>query len=770
MTIKGLVCTRDLEFRVSNDDGENDGRTLRGYAAVFDQETQINSWEGRFSERIAKGAFRKTLKEKKPICQFNHGRDQRTGQVPIGVFTELREDDQGLYVESRLFDNDLVEPIRQAIEGEAITGMSFTFNVVRDEWRDNKGKLVKGDEIYRLLYEPGDRGPLQRTVKEVKLYEAGPVTHPAYEGTSVGVRSADDLTEAERRDVVELYRKSMHDPEPAEVNYHGSLNDLHAWLDAERTHQWLEAERTHLWIEAEKAHQEKTLDDAASRGTSSEPDNAVHSDTLHRESKEKDKQEPEAPNNVRTRVMTLDELRQRKLELEARLEELGEEYRDAEMPEAEQREWDEAEADVAKVAKSIERIEKRMEAVKGLAVDGKAERGTDRGPAFRNKSENIFDVEAIRRDSYNDEDFASRLRDNAMRANDDFRFPGVVEREEAQGNISHALDYLDDDNGTFAKRILTCGSPAYERAWAKAVSAGNPNALQGEEYRAMTLGTDNQGGYAVPVQLDPTIIWTSAGVANPLRQIARVEKITGKEWQGITSAGTTVTRAAEAAEVGDNSFTLGSPTVRTKRVHGFVPFSYELAESWNQVRGAITEALADAKNREEATSFLTGDGTGNNPNGLITTLSGNTVNATTGQTFTAANVYAMEEALDYRYRANAHWMANKAIYNKVRQFDTQGGAQLWERIGAGQPSELLGYPVHEATAMSGLTTTGTKFAVFGDFRNFLIVDRLGMSVELIPQVFGANQRPTGQRGIYAIWMNNSKVLVDAAFKVLVGIV
>mgnify|MGYP000712203546 CR=1 FL=1 len=49
----------------------------------------------------------------------------------FGAFTTLQEDKRGLYVEARLHDNMWVEPIRQAIEGKAITGMSFRFEVMR---------------------------------------------------------------------------------------------------------------------------------------------------------------------------------------------------------------------------------------------------------------------------------------------------------------------------------------------------------------------------------------------------------------------------------------------------------------------------------------------------------------------------------------------------------------------------------------------------------------------------------------------------------------
>lgn len=788
------MITRNCEFRAASNDGSGDGRNLSGYAAVFDTPTEINNFEGRFNEQIARGAFRKTLQGgKKPAMQWQHGRDSRVGQVPIGVFTGLSEDDHGLAVEGRLFDNAVVEPVRQAIESGAVSGMSFSFRVVRDEWRDKNGKPVKGDEIYRLLYEPGDRGPLQRTIKEIQLFEAGPVLTPAYASTSVGVRSADELSDSERQAITDEYLRTMAEIEddrepwqikgelgPETVSFRGDesvivdVGAVQRWLDAENLYRWLEAETYHRdtvlayehWLTAEQTHLEA---DAAQKSTSPQ-DNPVRDAARKSTSQREPKKVPEqkAPKTVRTRAMTLNELKEALATAEVRAEELDTEFRDAEMPEAEEREYDQAKKDVDTYTARIAKVEKRLEEMKGAPA---VERGTDAGrtPVVR-KVENIYDIASIRQQAYNTEDLRSLLRDNAMRAVESAKYTSSVVKEDSQDKVARMLDSIDDDDSTLAKRLLITGSPAYERAWGKAVAAGNPNIVAGEEYRALALGADANGGFAVPFQLDPTVIWTSAGVINPLRQISRVETIVGKEWQGILSSGTSVTRAAEAAEVGDNSFTLTQPVVRTNRVQGFVPFSYELAESWTAVRSEITNALADAKEREEATSFVLGTGVTPAANGIIQTLSANTVGATTGQSFTAKDVYALEEALDPRYRTGeAKFLAHRGIYNKIRQFDTAGGAQLWERIGAGMPSQLLGYSSYESSVMANATTTGTKFLLYGDFRNFLIVDRVGMSVELIPQIFGAAQRPTGQRGIYATWMNNSKILVDIAFKVLIGV-
>jgi HK97 family phage prohead protease len=164
---------RQMSFAPADD---SDGNTLEGYAAVFDAWTDINSWEGNFRERIAPGAFKKTLSERMPVLQFDHGTHPLIGSIPLGVFTALREDERGLFVRGRLSDNWLVEPVRDAIRDGAITGMSFRFRVINDTWR-------KG----------ADRTP-ERTITEVALYEAGPVVFPAYEQTSVGVRSREVLT------------------------------------------------------------------------------------------------------------------------------------------------------------------------------------------------------------------------------------------------------------------------------------------------------------------------------------------------------------------------------------------------------------------------------------------------------------------------------------------------------------------------------------------------------------------------------------------------
>lgn len=156
---------------------EGDGLTMEGYAAVFDSPTLIDSWEGLFVETIARGAFKKTLRERTPVLQFDHGQHPLVGSLPIGVIQSAAEDERGVRVEARLADNWLVQPVRDAIASGAVNGMSYRFDVVREKWD----------------YDTPDKVPV-RTVLELRCAELGPVVFPAYTDTEVGVRSREIIT------------------------------------------------------------------------------------------------------------------------------------------------------------------------------------------------------------------------------------------------------------------------------------------------------------------------------------------------------------------------------------------------------------------------------------------------------------------------------------------------------------------------------------------------------------------------------------------------
>lgn len=218
-----LESVREAPFALrTDDDGEpNDGLTLDGYGAVFNRETVIDSWEGKFREKIAPGSMKRSFRETPPKVQFDHGRHPMIGSIPIAKLERIAEEvdpelapEGGAHVVARIFDNWLMAPVRDAIAGEAVNGMSFRFGVIREVWHTADGKQIRDeDELMQHLRrtwreDVPDDELLVRTLKELKVPEIGPVTWPAYADTSVSVRSQ----------IIDLGR--LHEPEQRKLLAH----------------------------------------------------------------------------------------------------------------------------------------------------------------------------------------------------------------------------------------------------------------------------------------------------------------------------------------------------------------------------------------------------------------------------------------------------------------------------------------------------------------------------------------------------------------------
>jgi HK97 family phage prohead protease len=179
---EGLIrATRaDLEVRAA---GDGEPARLAGHFAVFNTWTEINSaWEGQFLERIAPGAFRKTLSENGSNIKLllEHGQDPQVGQKPLGRFTVLEEDETGARYEADLYDTPYVSQLLPALR-DGMYGASFRFRVLREDIVDSP--------------EPSDYNPKglpERTIKEASVAEAGPVLWGAYPEATSQARSLTD--------------------------------------------------------------------------------------------------------------------------------------------------------------------------------------------------------------------------------------------------------------------------------------------------------------------------------------------------------------------------------------------------------------------------------------------------------------------------------------------------------------------------------------------------------------------------------------------------
>ncbi len=415
----------------------------------------------------------------------------------------------------------------------------------------------------------------------------------------------------------------------------------------------------------------------------------------------------------------------------------------------------------------------RMEKVRGI-TRAAADESNNEPPANGNASRTYGSPDLVirnNRDPYdNNEAVRSRvitrgeLRERALDA---------IELEVKRGNLAsefaeNATRLAQDQFGgqsNIARHILLTGSQEYQDAFTRYLD--DP---QGEAQRAALSLTLANGGYLLPFVLDPTIILTNAGSANPWRRISNVKQTTSNTWNGVNSAGVTAAWLAEAGVAADATPTVGNIVVTPQKAAAWVFGSYEVLED-TDFGQQLPRLLADAKDRLEEAAFATGAGSGGVPQGVV---NGATTVVTTATTtvIALADIYAVQGALPARFRnaPGCAWAANVAIINKIRQLDTAGGASFWTNLGKGQPETLLGAPIYESTTMTSSVASNSLEAIFGDFGQFIIVDRVGVSMVYEPLVKDSSTaRPTGQAGWFMFWRTGSALSTVNAFRVMKGL-
>lgn len=822
-----VVALDDISIRSGGD-----GRTVTAYAAVFDSPAEIKDQDGHYLEQIGRTAFDKTLAERaRKIGVFYHhaktmhGTPSELGSVPIGTAEEVRADGRGLLTVTRYNRSQLADAVLESIRNGDITGQSFTGRFIKSDPRgpylpNRSGALplVTRQEIALIEYGPTPIPAYQDAeivgVRAEELNDDAETADRADTPTDHGnitVPDAADLDTAARRYAASqgwAMSDGSYPIRPADNHGRADLEKaIHAVGRGGASH---DAIRAHIRKRAAALGLSDMLPDSWGGGSTTAGSSGMH-DTSTSTGRSVDstpaaagtgaaaeqtatavaapeprphsatRTTPKETSNMNDDRMTVEERSARQSEIRARLAEIDTQYAGAALPQDVQQEWTDLDAEYEEHGRAVQDTMKRRERLAQLADNPAATESVPQqrtaqqryAPSVIVKPDNIYDLGEIRNRARSLDEMAGLCRDNAKRAIEQADYPGVDSREDAQSRAERMINTVDDEQGSLARRMLTTGSPLYQRAFGKVLGSGSTAGLNAEESRALALGADTTGGYAVPFQLDPTVILTSDGVINPLRRLARVEQIVGKEWQGVTSAGITVSRANEAAEASDNSPTLAQPVVKAERVQGFVPFSVEIDADWNALRSEVTRMLQDAKDMEEADSFINGNGTAPNPQGLLTGATSTVTTAGTAGagTFALTDLDELEGALPPRFRSRASYVANRAFYVAVRNLarkESSAAGDPWVAVSTSPTGkELDGFSSAEASEMPATMATGDKVAVLGDFRQFLIVDRVGMSVELVPHLFGSGRMPTGQRGIYAYWRNNCKVLVPGAFRVLV---
>jgi HK97 family phage major capsid protein len=427
-------------------------------------------------------------------------------------------------------------------------------------------------------------------------------------------------------------------------------------------------------------------------------------------------------------------------------------------------------AEEARVAREAKLEEIRAFAAKPAHVQSGD--GARVAPVPGASTRNIWDMDEARMASNGSPaSFAAELRSRAedaiasADASDEVREQATRLLERGLGGAANG----DGHNDTVARHWLTFGSPEYRENWEKALR-GDAVAISHCEQTtraAWAEGATTTGGFAVVPDYDLTLQLINSGTTNPFRQISRVVQTNSNQWKGLTTAGVTAGWITESTEEGDDTPTVAQPSVTVHRAGAYLQASFEVIADSN-LGAEVGMLLQDAKDQLEANAFATGTG-GGQPFGVVTRCQ--SLNAyvfgdsgsTTEKEIVQSDIYALDNALAPRYRPNASFVANKAIWNQVRQAAASAANNntFWVDFGNGLPSRLIGYPVYESSVMDSTVVSGSQddVIVLGDFRHgYLIADRIGMTMAYNPLVIGSNRRPTGEVGWFMYWRTGADVV------------
>jgi HK97 family phage major capsid protein len=375
----------------------------------------------------------------------------------------------------------------------------------------------------------------------------------------------------------------------------------------------------------------------------------------------------------------------------------------------------------------------------------------------------------------------SEARDRALRILDD-RGASAHLRSDEKDTVERQVRTSTD----IARRILVTENEHYREAWLKMVTRPNGAMYLSEderravmawdEYRTMSEGTTTAGGFGIPVFIDPSIIMTAQGSDNPFLRIARQVDVNTNAWKGVSSAGVSWSFDAEGVEASDDSPTLAQPTVTVHMARGLIPYTIEVGQDYPGFAAEMSRLLAEGYDELLVDKFTRGTGTGE-PQGILTVLSA-TAGArvgvqTSGANFGPNDPYAVWKALGQRFRRKASWLMSVDVNNKIRQIAT---ANVFHAFTENLPAEwadmLFGKSVYESPYMPDTTTStaaNSGLAVVGDFQNYVIARRGGMSVELVPHLTSTTTNlPNGTRAWFAYARIGGGAATTSAFKLLVN--
>ena len=306
---------------------------------------------------------------------------------------------------------------------------------------------------------------------------------------------------------------------------------------------------------------------------------------------------------------------------------------------------------------------------------------------------------------------------------------GIAAKRSGKSMESAAYDPMADEHG---------------KAFNAFLRKGVDGELLALERKAMTVGSDPEGGYMVPADLSGRIA-TRLRDFTPLRQLASVIEISSDALEMLSdrneAEASWVSETASRAET--TTPALGKVRIPVHEIAAQPKVSQKLLDDAAiNVEEYLGQKVADRMARREADAFINGDGV-SRPRGLLsyTTSTADDDTRSWGQLQYVASGLAggfastnpADKLLDLVYKLKAahlpkaSWLMPRSVSAAIRKLKGGDGNYIWQvSLQGGQPPTLLGFPVFFAEDMPALAANSLSLA-FGDFgEGYTIVDRTGI--------------------------------------------
>ncbi|WBC28281.1 major head protein [Desulfofustis phage LS06-2018-MD02] len=267
--------------------------------------------------------------------------------------------------------------------------------------------------------------------------------------------------------------------------------------------------------------------------------------------------------------------------------------------------------------------------------------------------------------------------------------------------------------------------------------------------KALSVGTDPDGGYTVPVQMETAIDRVITEISE-MRRIARVVQVSTASYKKRVSMG-----GASSGWVGEQSARPNTSTPTLDVLEYPVMELYANPSATQSILDdsaiSIDQWLADEVSIEfavqEGSAFVNGNGAAK-PRGfltydtvlndnwewgklgkVITGVDGDWADSSSDPGAETTNIVDLVYSLKPVFRRNARFTMNRKTVSTIMKLRDAEGRQLWSSgLREGQPDRLLGYPIYEMEDMPDIGSDAYAIA-FGDFqRGYIIVDRIGVRV------------------------------------------